>query len=144
MQKQGRNGWPASPMLPALDLLAERLRQRIVWELAHEPRNPTALASALGCSQPLVSKHLRILSDAGLVESRRDTSDGRARVYDIRREQLIALHAWLNDIQHNWARRHMAPAPPDYKYNSPLNASFTTRGTVRKRVPRVLKEPWEQ
>jgi DNA-binding transcriptional ArsR family regulator len=141
MQKSGRDGWPAAPVLPALDLLAERLRQRIVWELAHEPRTPTALARVLGCSQPLVSKHLRILRAAGLVESRRDPRDRRARVYDIRREQLVALRAWLNDIQRNWQRRHTKPTSDHHDHISP---SFTTRGTVRKRIPRALKEPWER
>lgn len=141
MQKQGRDGCPAPPVLPILDLLAERLRQRIVWELAHEPRTPTVLARDIGASQPLVSKHLRILRTAGLVESRRDPRDRRSYVYDIRGEQLIVLRAWLNDIQRNYRRRHKPHADPD-AYGRP-NPNLTTRGTPRKYTPRALKEPWE-
>lgn len=143
-QKTAPDGWPASPALPALDLLADHLRQQIVWALAHEPRTPTALARALGASQPLISKHLRILRAAGLVESRRDPRDRRARVYDIRREQFDRLRGWLDDVQRNWLRRHRPPADPDYyKRLNHLDPALTTRGTPRKRIPRALKEPWE-
>lgn len=94
-----------APALPVLSLLAEPLRQRIMWELADEPSTPTALARALGASQPLVSKHLRILRNAGLVESHRAADDHRSRIYDICSEQLIPLQIWLNDLQHNSHRR---------------------------------------
>lgn len=148
MQKHAeRDGWPECPGLPALDLLADRQRQRIMWALAHEPRTPTKLAHALGTSQPLISKHLAILRAAGLVESHRDPHDHRARVYDIRREQLIRICGWLDDLQRNWLRRHRGPADPDHHkhpYMPPLNPDFTTRGTPRKRIPRALKEPWER
>lgn len=143
-QKAGADGWPQPPQVPALDLLSDRLRQQIVWALAHEPRTPTALAHALGCSQPRISKHLRILHAAGLVESHPDPGDRRARVYDIRREQLTILNGWLDDIQRNWQRRHTTPAEPDYYKRNHLNSALTTRGTPRKRIPRALKEPWER
>jgi DNA-binding transcriptional ArsR family regulator len=143
-QKTGADGWPAPPDLAALDPLADGLRQQIVWALAHEPRTPTALAHALGASQPLISKHLRILHTAGLVESHVDPSDHRARIYDIRREQFTILSGWLDDIQRNWQRRHTTPAEPDYYKRNHLDQALTTRGTPRKRIPRALKEPWER
>lgn len=143
MQKRRRDRLAAAPALPALDLLADRLRQQIVWELAHKPSTPTALARTLGASQPLISKHLGILRTAGLVESHQDERDRRTRVYDIRRKPLIELHAWLNDIQRAWSDRHFAPAPDHYMSGHP-DSSFTTRNTLRKRIPRALKEPWER
>lgn len=102
------------------------------------------LARTLGASQPLISKHLRILRTAGLVESHRHPRDRRARVYDIRGEPLIALRVWLNDIQRNYQHRHSTPADPDYYKTHHLDPSFTTRHTIRKRIPRALKEPWER
>jgi DNA-binding MarR family transcriptional regulator len=115
-----------------------------MWALAHEPSTPTALARALGASQPLISKHLAILRAAGLVEARRDPHDHRARVYDIRREQLVALHAWLNDIQTAWHKRRFAPDSHHYFERPRLDPEFTTRGTPRQRIPRALKDPWER
>ncbi len=143
-QKHDPDGWPASPKLPALDPLSDQLRQRIMWALAHEPRTPTALAHALGASQPLISKHLAILRAAGLVEAHRDPHDRRARVYDIRRDQLILLRAWIDTLQRNWLRRHTGPADPDSYKARRLDPNYTTRGTPRKRIPRALKEPWER
>lgn len=140
MQKAGRDGWPAPPGLPALDVLADRLRQRIVWELAHEPRTPTALAQIIGCSQPLVSKHLGILRAAGLVESRRDRRDHRAHVYDIRHDQFERIADWLEDIQRNYLRRHPPSVEPEV-YGRP-DPYRTTRGTPRKYTLRALKE-WQ-
>jgi DNA-binding transcriptional ArsR family regulator len=143
-QKLDRDGWPTAPELPALDLFADRLRQGIVWALAQEPRTPTALARALSASQPLISKHLAILRAAGIVESHTDEQDHRARVYDLRREQFIRLHVWLNDIQRNWLRRHAGPTDPDYYKSDRLDPNYTTRRTPRQRIPRALKEPWER
>jgi DNA-binding transcriptional ArsR family regulator len=99
-----RDGWPRPPTLPALDLLADHMRQRIVWALAHQPRTPTQLARALGCSQPLVSKHLRILRAAGIVESRVYPRDRRAHIYDIRLEPLTHVEDWLDTLQRNYKR----------------------------------------
>ncbi len=116
MQPSSRDGWPRPPALPALDLLADRMRQRIVWALAHQPRTPTRLARALGCSQPLVGKHLRILRAAGLVESRAHPHDRRAHIYDIRREPFDNIEDWLDIIQRNYRRRHQSPTDP-YTWN---------------------------
>ncbi len=88
------------------------MRQRIIWALAHQSRTPTQLAHALGCSQPLVSKHLRILRAAGLVESHPHPRDRRAHIYDIRREPFTHIEDWLDTIQRNYRRRHQTPTNP--------------------------------
>jgi DNA-binding transcriptional ArsR family regulator len=145
MQKHRADGPGPPPPLLALDLLAELTRRRIIWELAHEPRTVTELARRLGQSQPRISKHLRTLREAGLVESKPDASDGRARLYDIRREPLIELHLWLQDVQGKWwSRTRHIPTDPDYYKGGRLNPNFTTRGTPRKRTLRALKDPWEK
>jgi len=131
--------------VPALDLLADPIRRGIVWELAYKPRTVTELARRLGQSQPLISKHLRILRDAELVDSGPDPDDGRARIYDIRREQLIQLHAWIHDLEQNWhSRTRHTPADPDYYKGGRLDPNVTTRGTPRIRNLRRLKDPWER
>lgn len=145
MQKRdGRDPGPPPP-LPALDLLADPTRRRIIWELAHEPRTVTDLSRRLEQSQPLVSKHLRMLRQAGLVEGKPAPDDARARIYDIRREHLIELHLWLQNIQGLWWRRtRLTPLNPDYYKQRGLDPNFTTRGTPRIRNLRRLKNHWEQ
>lgn len=145
MQKQRSDGPGPPPPLPALDLLADPTRRRIIWELAHEPCTVTELARRLGQSQPRVSKHLRSLREAGLVESKPDPTDGRARLYDLGREPLIQLRLWLQDVQGKWwSRTRLNPTDPDYYKGHHLDPNFTTRGTPRKRNLRALKDPWEQ
>ena len=61
-----------------------------------------ALVLALGLSQPGVSKHLRVLRDAGLVTA---TVDGQRRLYTVRPEGLAALEAWLAPYRRFWADR---------------------------------------
>lgn len=145
MQKRHSGELGPPPPLPALDLLADPTRRRIIWELAHEPRTVTELVRRLGQSQPRVSKHLRTLREAGLVESKPDASDGRTRLYDIRREPLIQLQLWLQDVHGKWwSRTRLTPTDPDYYKGDRLDPNFTTRGTPRKRNLRRLKNPWER
>ena len=130
--------------LPALDLLAGPVRRRIIWELAREPCTVTELARRIDQTQPLVSKHLRQLREAGLVEAGRTRNDARARVYEIRREPLIELQLWLRDLQQLWWKRtRHTSTDPDY-YENDLDPNFTTRGTERIRTLRQLKDPWER
>lgn len=136
---------PPLPRARALDLLADPIRRAIVWELAHQPRTVTELARRIHQNQPTVSKHLRQLREGGLVEAHPGEGDGRTRVYDVRREPLNELHAWLRDLQQAWWRRtRHTPTDPDYYKGKRLDPNTTTRGTDRIRTPRQLKEPWER
>jgi DNA-binding transcriptional ArsR family regulator len=130
--------------LPALTLLAGPVRRRIIWELAREPCTVTELARRIDQTQPVVSKHLRQLREAGLVEAGRTGDDARARVYEIRREPLIGLRLWLRDLERLWwERTRHIPTDPDY-YKNGVNPNYTTRGTERIRTLRELREPWER
>jgi DNA-binding transcriptional ArsR family regulator len=57
------------------------------------------LVDRLGMSQPLVSKHLRVLKDAGLVQAR---ADAQRRLYRIRPEPLAELDEWLAPYRALW------------------------------------------
>lgn len=57
------------------------------------------LVGELGASQPLVSKHLRVLREAGLVSAR---VDGQRRLYRLRPEPLVELDAWLEPYRQLW------------------------------------------
>ncbi len=86
--------------LAALQALAEPRRQAIL-ELLREGERPVGeLVAALRLSQPAVSKHLRVLRDAGLVEAR---VDAQRRQYRIRPEPLADLDAWLSSYRELWS-----------------------------------------
>lgn len=85
--------------LAALQALAEPRRLAIL-ELLRDGEQPVgALVDELGASQPAISKHLRILKDAGLVEAR---ADGQRRLYRIRPQPLEDLDEWLASYRKLW------------------------------------------
>lgn len=82
-----------------LEVLAEPHRRRILDALRGGETSVGALVDALGVSQPLVSKHLRVLREAGLVSVR---VDGQRRFYRVRPEPLVELDAWLEPYRQLW------------------------------------------
>src|SRR4029450_12725882 len=78
--------------LAALEVLAEPRRRAILDLLRTGARPVGDLVDRLGLSQPGVSKHLRVLKDAGLVEAR---PEAQRRLYRIRPEPLAGLEGWL-------------------------------------------------
>lgn len=82
--------------------LAEPNRLRIVELLRKGPRNVGALQDALGMTQPQVSKHLRVLREAHLVDVE---AQGPQRLYELRGQPLHELSAWLEGYRHLWGAR---------------------------------------
>ncbi len=89
-------------MAVPFEALAEPNRRRILDLLLVAERPVGDLVAALTVSQPAVSKHLRVLRDAGLVEVR---SDGQRRIYRVRGEPLRAIDAWLEPYRQLWESR---------------------------------------
>ena len=86
-------------MPDVLEVLAEPHRRRILDRLREGESSVGALVQELGSSQPLISKHLRVLRDAGLVDVR---ADGQRRLYRVRPEGLMELDAWLEPYRQMW------------------------------------------
>lgn len=81
------------------EILAEPNRRRVLDLLRQRERTVGELVDALGMSQPAVSKHLRVLRDAGLVEAR---VDAQRRIYSLRPEPLAEMDAWLEPYRKFW------------------------------------------
>jgi DNA-binding transcriptional ArsR family regulator len=82
--------------------LADPTRRRVVQLLGERPHRPGELSAAANVSAPAMSRHLRVLLDAGVVADERVPSDARARVFRLRPEPLGALQAWLDQLQAHW------------------------------------------
>jgi DNA-binding transcriptional ArsR family regulator len=89
-------------MSAAFEILAEPNRRRILDVLRVGERPVGDLVGELGVSQPAVSKHLRVLREAGLVKVR---SDAQRRLYRVRAEPLRAVAEWLEPYRELWASR---------------------------------------
>jgi DNA-binding transcriptional ArsR family regulator len=86
--------------LAALEVLAEPHRRTILEFLRDGERPVGDLVAVLQMSQPAVSKHLRVLKDAGLLDVR---ADAQRRLYRIRPEPLAELDEWLASYRHFWS-----------------------------------------
>src|SRR5437763_17204085 len=92
----------ASAMAPLLQALADPTRLRAVELLSAAPRRAGELADSLGVSPPTMSKHMRVLLHAGVVADERPSEDARMRVFRLRQESVVAIRAWLDQLQAHW------------------------------------------
>jgi DNA-binding transcriptional ArsR family regulator len=81
-------------------IIAEPNRRAILSLLATSERSVGDIEEQLRLSQPSVSKHLRVLREAGFVESR---VDAQRRLYRIRPEPLLEVDAWLAPFRRFWS-----------------------------------------
>lgn len=88
--------------LEVLDAIADPTRQRILDAVRVRECSVGDLVGRVGMHQPGVSRHLKVLRDAGLVEVRRDA---QRRLYRLRPEPLMDLDAWLEPYRAHWAGR---------------------------------------
>jgi DNA-binding transcriptional ArsR family regulator len=86
-----------------LAALADPTRRRIVELLRERPRRSGELAAEFAVTGPAVSRHLRVLRRSGLVEERGIDADARVRIYHLRPEPLVALRAWVDQVQAFWS-----------------------------------------
>jgi DNA-binding transcriptional ArsR family regulator len=84
------------------EVLAEDSRRRILDLLVEEERPVGELVTLLSLSQPAVSKHLKVLREAGLVEAR---TDAQRRIYRVRPEPLREVDEWLEPYRRGWVDR---------------------------------------
>ena len=91
-----------TPIAETFEVVAEPTRRRILDLLVERERSVGELVESLSISQPGVSKHLRVLKDAGLVQVRREA---QRRWYGLRAEPLAEIDTWLEPYRRFWAGR---------------------------------------
>jgi DNA-binding transcriptional ArsR family regulator len=92
----------AATTADAFNAVAEPRRRQILDVLSGGERPVNDLVALLGLPQPLVSKHLRVLREVGLVESR---DVGRQRIYRLDGHPLKPIHDWVKDYERSWSQR---------------------------------------
>jgi DNA-binding transcriptional ArsR family regulator len=83
--------------------LADPTRRAVVALLRQGPRRSSEMAAALSTSRPAMSRHLRVLRRAGLVEEEGLDDDARVRMYQLCREPFAELREWLDEVEAFWA-----------------------------------------
>ena len=85
-----------------LTALADPHRRRVVDLLRQRPHRAGELADAVGLTPPAMSRHLRALRQAGLVEESHPDFDARVRVYQLTPGPMAELKAWLEITETHW------------------------------------------
>jgi len=92
----------AATTTDAFNAVAEPRRREILDVLAGGERPVNDLVVLLGLAQPLVSKHLRVLREVGLVQVR---DEGRQRMYRLNAHPLKPIHDWVKNYKQSWSQR---------------------------------------
>ena len=125
-----------------LAALADPARRRVVHLLSERPRRSSELARALAVSRPAMSRHLRVLRHAGIVEQEVLESDTRVRMVQLRREPFTALRAWVEDLETFWSGQ--LDAFRDHVEKRPLRTQHRQPGHENERTPRSQRQASEE
>jgi DNA-binding transcriptional ArsR family regulator len=92
----------AATTADAFNAVAEPRRRQILDILSGGERSVNDLVLLLDLAQPLVSKHLRVLREVGLVDAR---DAGRQRIYRLNAHPLKPIHDWVKSYEQSWSQR---------------------------------------
>ena len=83
--------------------VAEPKRRQVLEVLGTQELSVNEIVKRLGWNQPMVSKHLGVLKEVGLVSERRV---GRQRMYRVNAERLKPIYDWVAPFEHYWSERY--------------------------------------
>jgi DNA-binding transcriptional ArsR family regulator len=89
----------------AFGALADPTRRRVIELLGKAPHRASELADLVSASRPGMSRHLRILRQAGLVREEGDEEDARARLYCLEQEAFDGVKDWLSSVESFWSQQ---------------------------------------
>ncbi len=124
-------------MEDVFEVIAEPNRRAIVSLLGSSERSVGEIERRLGMTQPTVSKHLRVLREAGFVES---SVDAQRRLYRLRREPFQEMEEWLAQFRRFWSahvdalERHLEGMEQDGTEQAGVDADRMDRAERRSRA----------
>ena len=131
-------------MESVFEIIAEPNRRAILSLLASSQQSVGEIERQLRMTQPAVSKHLRVLRDAGFVES---TVDAQRRLYQLKPEPFQEVDTWLAQFRRFWSahvdalERHLDRM--DQRLNQPKKSTSTKRKQKRQRGPNRERDKGE-
>lgn len=126
-------------MESVFEVIAEPNRRAILSLLVSSQQSVGEIERQLRMPQPTVSKHLRVLREAGFVES---TVDAQRRLYRLKPEPLQELDAWLAQFRRFWSahldalERHLDRTDYDRMDHRSYGSSTPTKSKTRKKTTR--------
>jgi DNA-binding transcriptional ArsR family regulator len=124
--------------MDAFAALADPTRRRILGRLARDAHSVNELVRALSLAQPSVSKHLKVLRDAGYVSCR---GSAQQRIYQLEAKPFLALEAWLEPYKKLW-NRHLDALERHLDEQETSNETKPVpAGRARRRQGRAQRKP---
>lgn len=120
-------------MESAFEIIAEPNRRAILSLLASSEQSVGEIEHRLGMPQPSVSKHLRVLRDAGFVEA---TVDAQRRVYRLKPQRFQELDLWLAQFRRFWSAHIDALERHLERMNQPTPAKTKGKDKTQRPKPR--------
>jgi len=115
------------------DALADPTRQRVLEQLARGgPQRAGELSKALGVSPPVMSRHLKLLVTAGLLQDERVQDDARMRFFRLQPEGIAAAQAFLDQLQMDWRQQLRS-----FKAHVEVPSSAATTAPTSKRAAKA-------
>jgi DNA-binding transcriptional ArsR family regulator len=111
------------------DIIAEPNRRAILSLLIASEQSVGEIERQLRMPQPTVSKHLRVLRDAGVVEA---TADAQRRLYRLKPEPLQEVDAWLAPFRRFWSAHVDALERHLDRVNRPTSTKHKTKKTAKQ------------
>jgi len=121
------------------EIIAEPNRRAILSLLLSSQRSVGEIERQLRMPQPTVSKHLRVLREAGFVES---TVDAQRRLYQLKPEPFQRVDAWLAQFRRFWSahldalERHLDRMDRQQRDRQPRGSSTPTKTKIREKTTR--------
>ena len=123
--------------MESFEIIAEPNRRAILSLLVSSQQSVGEIECQLGMTQPTVSKHLRVLREAGFVES---TVDAQRRLYRLKPEPLQELDAWLAQFRRFWSAHVDALERHLDRMDQSMNRATPTKRKTRRRRPGPSRE----
>jgi DNA-binding transcriptional ArsR family regulator len=95
-------GTPVSDLDTAFAALADATRRAVIRELLREPLRAGELAARVEMSPPALSRHLRVLREAGLIVEDGVENDGRVSLYKVDLDAFAPVRSWLDEVEAHW------------------------------------------
>ena len=124
-------------MESVFEIIAEPNRRAILSLLVSSQQSVGEIERQLRMSQPTVSKHLRVLRDAGFVES---TVDAQRRLYRLKPEPFQEMDEWMAPFRRFWSAHVDALERHLDRMDTPTPASRKTKKTTRPKLRRDKRE----
>ena len=88
--------------MDVFEALADPTRRHVIQLLGNRPHRAGELAEEVGASPSALSRHLKVLLAASIVDDERIPEDARVRVFSLRRDSLTSVQAYLDQLQAEW------------------------------------------